>query len=185
MAEAHIREAHDKMGKCLESFKHELTTIRTGRASVALLDSIEVDAYGSKMKLNQVGTVTAPEARLLLITPWDKNMLGHIEKAIQASPLDLNPSNDGRVVRIPIPPLTEQRRKDIVKLLGKLAEEGRVAVRNVRRHLVDDIKHLQKEGDIPEDDAHHLTAEVQKITDDYVARIDDALKHKEQEVMEV
>ncbi len=179
------KDARAKMEKTLEAFKHELTTIRTGRASVGLLDVVEVDMYGSKMKLNQVATVTAPEPRLLIITPWDKTQIPAIEKAILASPLELTPSNDGRVVRIPIPPLTEERRKDLVKLLGKLAEEARVAVRNVRRHAVDAIKKEQKDGKIPEDNAHKITADLQKLTDDYIEKIDEALKRKEAEVMEV
>ncbi len=185
MEHKHAKDAHERMSKSIEAFKHELTTIRTGRASTGLLDSIEVDAYGSKMKLNQVGTVTAPEARLLVITPWDKSQIPAIEKAILSSPLELNPANDGKVIRIPIPPLTEQRRKDLVKLLHKLAEEARVAVRNVRRHLVDEIKTEQKDGELPEDDAHRMTADIQKLTDDYIAKIDEALKLKEEEVMEV
>lgn len=185
MADKHVKEAEEKMEKSLEAFQHELTTIRTGRASVGLLDGIEVDAYGQKMKLNQLGTVTAPEARLLMITPWDKSQIGAVEKAIIASPLDLNPSNDGKVIRIPIPQLTEERRKELVKLVGKLAEEARVAVRNIRRHAVDEIKKEQKDGTIPEDDAHKLTGEVQKATDSYVEHIDETLKQKEEEIMEV
>ena len=185
MGSAYAREANEKMAKSLEAFQHELTTIRTGRASTGLLDSIEVDVYGSKMKLNQLGTVASPEARLLTITPWDKSQINVIEKAILASPLELNPANDGRVIRIPIPQLTEERRKDLVKLLGKLAEEARVAIRNIRRHLVDQIKKDQKDGTIPEDDAHKFTADIQKITDDFAAKIEEVLKKKEEEVMEV
>jgi ribosome recycling factor len=179
------KEAKSKMEKSLEAFKHELTTIRTGRASVGLLDSIEVDVYGARMRINQLGNVVAPEARLIVVTPWDKSQIGAIEKAILASPLELNPSNDGRVIRIPIPQLTEERRKDLVKLLGKLAEEARVSVRSIRRHIVDEIKARQKKGDIPEDDARKLTDEVQKITDEHIEQIDEALKGKEEEVMEV
>ena len=185
MGSEHAKEANAKMEKSLEAFKQELTTIRTGRASVGLLDNVEVEAYGSKMKINQVGTVAAPEPRLLIVTPWDKSQIGAIERAILSSPLELNPSNDGSVIRIPIPQLTEERRKDLVKLLGKLAEESRVAIRNIRRHIVDEIKKGQKEGIIPEDDAHKRTAEVQKITDDYIGKVDEALKLKEEEVMEV
>lgn len=185
MGSVYAKEAREKMDKTIEAFQHELTTIRTGRASTGLLDSIEVDVYGSKMKLNQLGTVSAPEARLLTITPWDKSQIGAIEKAILASPLELNPANDGRIIRIPIPQLTEDRRKDLVKLLGKLAEEARVSVRNIRRHLVDQIKKDQKEGIIPEDEAHKFTADIQKLTDDHTARIEDVLKRKEEEVMEV
>jgi len=178
-------ETRKRMAKSIEAFQQELTTIRTGRASIGLLDGIEVDAYGSKMKLNQLSNLAAPEPRLLMITPWDKSQIGVIEKAILASPLDLTPSNDGKVIRIPIPQLTEERRKDLVKLVGKLAEEARVSVRNIRRHQVEAVKKGQKEGEIPEDDAHKLTAELQKVTDDFVGQIDDALKAKEAEIMEV
>ncbi|HOJ32714.1 MAG TPA: ribosome recycling factor [Candidatus Hydrogenedentes bacterium] len=180
-----MKEARAKMEKAVEAFKHELSTIRTGRASIGLLDVVEVEMYGTKMKLNQIATVTAPEPRLLVITPWDKTQIGAIEKAILASPLDLTPSNDGRVVRIPIPPLTEERRKDLVKLLGKLAEEARVAIRNVRRHAVDAVKKDQKDGKIPEDEAHKITGDLQKLTDDYIEKVEDVLKKKEAEVMEV
>ncbi len=185
MAAGHAREARSKMEKSLEALQHELASIRTGRASVALLDGIEVEAYGSKMKLNQLGTVTAPEPRLLVVTPWDKGQLAAIERAIKTSPIELNPSNDGVVIRIPIPPLTEERRKDLAKLVGKHAEETRVAIRNVRRHLVDEIKKEQKDGAIPEDDAHKLTAEIQKITDEYVEKVDEVVTLKEEEIMEV
>ena len=185
MAHALEHEARDKMQKCLDSFKQELTHIRTGRASTGLLDSVEVEVYGTKMKINQMGNVTAPEARLLVITPWDKTQLHAIEKAIMASPLDLMPSNDGQVIRIPFPPLTEQRRKDLVKLVGKLAEEAKVAIRNVRRHVVDGVKKDQKDGKVPEDEAHKLTADIQKTTDDFCNKIDEAFKGKEEEIMEV
>jgi ribosome recycling factor len=185
MPDSHVKQAKEKMEKSLESFKHELGTVRTGRASVGLLDSIEVDAYGQKMKLNQVGTVTAPEARLLVITPWDKSQIPAIEKAILSSPLELTPANDGKVIRIPIPQLTEERRKDLVKLLHKLAEEARVSVRNIRRHIMDEIKEEQKSGELPEDEAHRVSNDVQKVTDEYTDRIDEALKAKEEEVMEV
>ncbi len=185
MPHALENEARTKMEKSLEAFKHELTSIRTGRASVGLLDGIEADVYGSRMKLNQLGTVAAPEPRMLMVTPWDKSQIGVIEKAILASPLGLTPSNDGKVIRIPVPQLTEERRKDLAKVVGKLAEEARVAVRNIRRHVIDSVKQGQKSGDIPEDDAHKLSDEVQKITDKHVADIDAALKAKEEEIMEV
>jgi ribosome recycling factor len=173
------------MQKSLESFKQELTHIRTGRASVGLLDPIEVDAYGTRMKINQLGNITAPEPRLVVIAPWDKTQLHAIEKAVMASPLDLTPSNDGNVIRIPFPPLTEERRKDLVKLVGKLAEEARVAVRNVRRHLVDTARKMQKDGDLPEDEAHKRIDEIQKITDDFIAKIDEVFEAKQDEIMEV
>jgi ribosome recycling factor len=185
MATEVVKESKAKMQKSIEAFQHELTTIRTGRASVGLLDIVEVEAYGSKMKINQLGTVTAPEPRLLLVTPWDKQLINPIEKAIKSSALELNPSNDGQVIRVPIPQLTEQRRKELVKLISKLAEETRVAVRNSRRHAVDEIKKQQKDGAVPEDDAHKLTNEVQKATDDSIVKVDEIFKHKEQEIMEV
>jgi ribosome recycling factor len=173
------------MAKSLESFKQELTHIRTGRASTGLVENIEVDAYGSKMPVNQLANITTPEPRLLLIAPWDKSQMGAIERAIMASPLEITPSNDGNVIRIPFPPLTEERRRDLVKLVGKQAEEAKVAVRNVRRHAVDAIKKEQKDGIIPEDDAHKLTDEVQKLTDDFCDQVDHAFKGKEAEIMEV
>ena len=185
MASATEKEAREKMGKSVESFKQELTHIRTGRASVGLLDAVEVEVYGARMKINQLGNVTAPEARLLVVAPWDKTQLGAIERAILASPLELNPSNDGHVIRIPFPQLTEERRKDLVKHVGKMAEEARVSVRNVRRHLVDEVKKKQKDGQIPEDEAHKITAELQKLTDDYCAKVDEVFKAKQDEIMEV
>ena len=185
MAHKAVNEAKSKMEKSLDAFRQELSHIRTGRASIGLLDGIEVEVYGSKMKLNQLANVSAPEARLLVIAPWDKSQMAVIEKAIMSSPLDLTPSNDGNVIRLPIPQLTEERRKDLVKMVGKLAEEARVSVRNIRRHAVDTIKAGQKDGDIPEDDAHKLTSDVQKSTDEFCSKIDDALKAKDQEIMEV
>jgi ribosome recycling factor len=185
MSHALVQDGKTKMHKALEAFQHELTLIRTGRASVGLLDAVEVEAYGSRMRISQLGTVTAPEARLLVVTPWDKTQMHAIEKAILASSLDLNPSNDGKVIRVPIPQLTEERRKDLVKHVSKLAEEARVSVRNIRRHIVDTIKKDQKDGKTPEDDAHKLTAETQKLTDDFITKIDHALKGKEDEIMEV
>ena len=185
MEHALCKDAREKMEKSLEAFDNELVHIRTGRASAGLLDSVEVEVYGSKMKLNQLGTVAAPEARLLTVTPWDKSQMAAIEKAILASPLELNPSNDGKIIRIPIPQLTEDRRKDLVKHVHKLAEEARVSVRNIRRHLVEEVKKEQKDGDLPEDDAHKLTAEIQKITDEYIGKIDASLKAKDEEIMEV
>ncbi len=185
MADAHVRDAKDKMAKSLEALRQELTHIRTGRASTGLLDGIEVTAYGAKMKLNQLANITAPEPRLLVISPFDKTQVPAIERAIMASPLELTPSNDGNVIRLPFPQLTEERRKDLVKLIGKYGEETRVAVRNIRRHHMDEIKKEQKEGLIHEDDAHKLTAEIQKATDDTIEKIEETLKAKEEEIMEV
>jgi ribosome recycling factor len=180
-----VKDARNKMAKAVEALDHELVHIRTGRASTGILDGLEVEVYGQKMKLNQLGTVAAPEARMLTITPWDKSQMASIEKAIKISTLELNPSNDGKTIRIPIPTLTEQRRKDLVKHVHKLAEEQRVSVRNIRRHAVEEIRKEQKDGKIPEDDAHKLTNEMQKSTDDFIAKIDSGLKRKEDEIMEV
>jgi len=185
MSNALAKQAREKMQKSLDNFRQELTHIRTGRASVGLLDAVEVEVYGTRMRINQLGNITTPEPRLLVIAPWDRTQVGAIEKAILASPLNLTPSNDGHLIRIPFPPLTEERRKDLVKLVGKMAEEARVAVRNVRRHEVDTAKKMQKDGDLPEDEAHKLTDEVQKITDDFINKIDEAFKAKEAEIMEV
>src|SRR5690606_37050744 len=144
-----------------------------------------VDAYGSHVQLNQVATVSAPEPRLLVVQPWDRGMIGPIEKGLQTSDLGLNPSNDGKVVRVPIPPLTEERRREYVRLLHKMTEEGRVAVRQARKDANDDIKKQQKAGDISEDDARREQDEIQKLTDRYIAQMEEILKHKEAEVMEV
>jgi len=185
MSHALVKDTREKMQKSLDSFKEELTHIRTGRASVGLLDAVEVEVYGTRMKINQLGNVTTPEPRLLVIAPWDKTQMGVIEKAILASPLQITPSNDGHVIRIPFPPLTEERRKELVKLVGKLAEETKVAVRNVRRHSVETEKKLQKDGALPEDEAKKLSDEIQKVTDDFCAKVDEAFKAKEAEIMEV
>jgi len=185
MSNALAKQAREKMQKSLDNYRQELTHIRTGRASVGLLDAVEVEVYGTRMKINQLGNVTTPEPRMLVIAPWDRTQITAIEKAILASPLNLTPSNDGHLIRIPFPPLTEERRKDLVKLVGKMAEETRVAVRNVRRHEVDTAKKMQKDGDLPEDEAHKLTDEVQKITDDFINKIDEAFNAKEAEIMEV
>jgi len=185
MSHALVKEAEEKMEKSLESFRQELAHVRTGRASVGLLDAIDVDVYGTQMKINQLGNITAPEPRMLVIAPWDKTQIGVIEKAIMASPLNLTPSNDGKLIRLPFPPLTEERRKELVKLVGRLTEEAKVAVRNIRRHLVDTGKKMQKNGEIPEDEAHKLSNDIQKATDDYCEKIDEAFKAKEDEIMDV
>ena len=178
-------EAEERMTKNVEATRREFSSIRTGKASPALLDTIRVDAYGQPMPINQVGSVSAPEPRLLVVQPWDKGLLKAVSKAIQQSELGLTPTDDGTVVRIPIPTLTEERRRDLVKLIGKLAEEGRVHVRQVRHDLNKDIKHAQSQGEMPEDEAKRLTAEIQKLTDRFVAHLDELLKKKTEEVMEV
>ncbi len=180
-----ISQAREHMDKALDAMRREFSTVRTGKASPALLDTVRVDAYGSKMPLNQVANVSAPEARLLIVQPWDKSLMGAVEKAIKAAELGLNPSNDGNIIRVPVPALTEERRRDYVKMLHKLAEEGRVAVRHARQEGNKEIKHRESEGEISEDDARREMEQVQKLTDDYIHKIEQLLKAKEAEVMEV
>ncbi|HUE96016.1 MAG TPA: ribosome recycling factor [Longimicrobiaceae bacterium] len=180
-----LKAAGEKMDKAVEALRREFTGVRTGKATPALLDTVRVDAYGSHLPLNQVATVSAPEPRLLLVQPWDRSMLGPVEKAIQASDLGLNPSNDGKLIRVPIPALTEERRKEYARLLHKMAEEARVSVRHARKEANDEIKQRQKDGDLSEDDARRETDEVQKLTDRHIQGIDELLRHKEAEVMEV
>lgn len=180
-----LGEARSRMEKAVEATRREFTTVRTGKASPALLETLRVDVYGSILPINQVGTITSPEPRLLVVQPWDKTVLPEIEKAIMQADLGLNPSNDGNVIRVPIPPLTEERRKDLVKLLHKMAEEGRISVRQARQEANKEIKRLQQENELSEDEARRQTDEVQKLTNDYIARIDQLLEAKEQEVMEV
>ena len=179
------REARAQMEKAVEATRRDFSSVRTGKASPALLEMVRVDAYGSKMPLNQVGTVSAPEPRMLVIQPWDKSLLAEIEKAIMTSGLGLNPSNDGNVIRVPIPPLTEERRKDMVRLLHKQAEDGRIGVRHARQEANKEIKRRQQEHEIGEDEARRQMDEIQKLTDEYIGRIDKLLEAKEQEVMEV
>ncbi|HEX8692154.1 MAG TPA: ribosome recycling factor [Longimicrobium sp.] len=180
-----LQKAKQRMEGALESLRREFAGVRTGKASPQLLDTVRVDAYGSKLPLNQVGTVSAPEPRMLTVQPWDRGLMKEIEKAIRESDLGLNPSNDGQIIRIPIPALTEERRREYVRLLHKLAEEGRVAVRLARKDANDEIKHRQKDEGLSEDDVRREQAEVQKLTDQYIAKVDEMLKHKEAEVMEV
>ncbi|HEX6374079.1 MAG TPA: ribosome recycling factor [Longimicrobium sp.] len=180
-----LQKARQRMDGAIEALRREFAGVRTGKASPALLDSIRVEAYGSMVPLNQVGTVGAPEARMLTVQPWDKGLMKATEKALRESDLGLNPSNDGQIIRIPIPPLTEERRKEYVKLLHKLTEEARVAVRNVRREANDEVKHRQKDEGLSEDDVRREQADVQKLTDQYIAKIEELMKHKEAEIMEV
>ncbi len=180
-----IGEARAHMDKALEAMRREFNTVRTGKASPALLDTVRVDAYGQKMPLNQVASVSAPEPRLLIVQPWDKGLFGAVEKAIKTAELGLNPASDGNVIRVPIPTLTEERRKDMVRMLHKLAEEGRVAVRHARQEANKDIKRRQGEHEISEDDVRHEMDQVQKMTDEYIAKVEQLVKAKEVEVMEV
>jgi ribosome recycling factor len=180
-----LTDASRRMDKSVDAAKHEFTTIRTGRASAALLDRIQVSAYGTKMPVNQLATISVPEPRLLTITPFDKSIMKDIERAIQESDLGLTPSNDGQIIRLPIPQLTEERRKELVKQVRHMAEEGRVAARNVRRDALHNLKKLEQEGDAGSDDVHRAEDRLQKVTDEHVQRIDAALKAKEAEIMEV
>lgn len=180
-----LQEAKRRMENAIEALRRDFSAVRTGKATPALLDTVRVEAYGSQVPLNQVATVSAPEPRLLVVQPWDRGMMGPIEKALQTSDLGLNPSNDGKVVRVPIPALTEERRREYVRLLHKMTEEGRVAVRQARKDANDDIKKQQKAGDLSEDDARREQDEIQKLTDRYIAQMEEVLKHKEAEVMEV
>jgi ribosome recycling factor len=179
------KDAEQRMQKAVENTRVELTKIRTGKASTALLDTIKVSYYGSMVPIKQVASISTPEARLLTVQPWEKNLIGEIEKAILKSDLGLNPVNDGTIIRLPIPQLTEERRRDLVRLCHKLAEEGRVAIRNVRRDANDQLKKKEKNHEISEDQCHTAIDEVQRITDKYISQIDELLKKKEAEVMEV
>ncbi len=178
------RDAEDRMKKTIEHLIHELTRIRTGRATPALLDSIKVNYYGNPTPLNQVATITAPDARLLVVQPWEKKLMGDIEKAIQTGDLGLNPSNDGNVVRVPIPELSEERRQDLIKLVKKFCEDSRIAIRNVRRDANEHIKNLEKEHEISEDESHRVQDKIQKLTDEYIKNVDTHFDHKEKEITE-
>jgi ribosome recycling factor len=180
-----ISEMRDQMEAAVDAMRREFASLRTSKASTALLDTVRVDAYGSKTPLNQVASVNTPEPRLLVVQPWDKNLMGEIERAIRAADLGLNPSNDGNIIRVPVPPLSEERRRDMVRLLHKLGEEGKVSVRHARQEANKEIKRLESEHDISEDEARRQLAEVQRLTDEYVARIDDLMKSKETEILEV
>ena len=180
-----IQDAQRRMDRSVEAAKNEFNTVRTGRASAALLDRITIDYYGQDTPLKQLATLNVPEPRLLTIQPFDPTSMRSIEKAIQESDLGLTPSNDGKVIRLPIPQLTEERRKELVKVVRHLAEEGRVAVRNVRRDVMHHLKELVDKGEVGADEEHRGEERLQKLTDDHVKNIDDALKHKEAEILEV
>jgi ribosome recycling factor len=180
-----LDEAKARMQKSVDSTKTEFATVRTGRASPHLLDRIEVDYYGAVTPLKQLSQISASEARLLTITPYDKNSIKAIEKAILESDVGLTPNNDGQVIRLSIPELTEERRKELVKIVHNIAEQGRVAVRNVRRDVMHDLRELKSEGEVGSDDEHRAESELQKLTDSHVSDIDSALAGKEQEILEV
>jgi ribosome recycling factor len=180
-----IADAKQRMNTSVETVRRELSSMRTGRASLSMLDNVRVDYYGTPTPLNQVGNLSTPDPTLIQVQPWDAKLLGAIEKAIRLSDLDLNPQNDGKIIRIPIPQLNEERRKLLVKNAHKHAEEGRVAIRNVRRAVNDHLKKLMKDHEVSEDDEKRAVADVQKMTDQHIAEIDGILKKKETEIMAV
>lgn len=180
-----LADARQRMDASLETVRRELAVMRTGRASLSMLDEIRVDYYGTPTPLNQVGNLSIPDPTLITIQPWDPSVLQAIERAIRQSDMDLNPQNDGKLIRIPIPSLTEERRKTLVKHAHKHAEEGRVAIRNVRRDVNDHLKKLLKDHEVSEDDEKHAVAEVQKLTDQHIEHVNEILKKKEAEILEV
>lgn len=184
MIESTLQETRERMGKTITALENELKRVRTGRASLSLLDGIRVDYYGTQTPLNQMASLAVPESRLITIQPWDATAIKDIEKAILKSDLGLTPSNDGKLVRISIPPLTEDRRKELVKVVNKMCEEHKIASRNIRRDSNDLLKGFKKDGDISEDDAYKAQDQVQKITDEYIKKIDEIFKEKEKEILE-
>jgi ribosome recycling factor len=180
-----VEDAKNRMDEGLEAIRREFASVRTGKATPALLDTVRVDAYGSKMPINQVATVNTPEATLLVVQPFDKTLLADIEKAIMSADLGLNPANDGNVIRVPIPPLNEERRKEYVKILHKMAEDGRISIRHARRTVRDEIHELVKEHEIGEDEGRRREDAVEKLTHDFTEKIDGLLKAKEEEVMAI
>jgi len=185
MTELIFDELRQTMESHIQFFEKALNKVRTGRASISLLDGIKVDYYGAPTPLNQVAALSVPESQMIVISPWDKTALGNIEKAIQKSELGLVPSNDGKIIRISIPPLTEERRKELVKVVKKMAEECKIQVRNSRRDANNELKKLKTDGDISEDNLHDYQDDVQKITDDYIKKTDEVLAMKEAEIMEI
>ncbi len=185
MQNIYIDDAKIRMGKSVEAFRSEISKVRTGKATTALLDAVKVEYYGNPSPLNQVANVTVLDAHTLNVTPWDKSIIGEIEKAILKSDLGLNPANDGTNIRVPIPPLTEERRKDFVKLVKKFAEDAKIAIRNIRRDANDHLKKQEKAKELSEDLRKDAEGEVQKLTDEYIKKIDDLLASKEKEILEV
>ena len=178
-------ETKDRMEKTLESTKGEMAKVRTGRANPAVLDSIKIDYYGNPSPIKQVANVGVPEPRMITIQPWDKSMLGEIERAILKADIGITPSNDGNIIRLPVPALTEDTRKDLVKVVHQMGEEGKVAVRNIRRDAIDQLKKAQKDSHISEDEEYNGGIDIQELTDEYVKKIDEVVKSKETEIMEV
>ncbi len=180
-----VGDAKRRMEGASKAFAHEINSVRTGRASTALLDRVSVDAYGVRTPLNQLATVSAPEARLLTIQPYDRGLFQSIEKAIQESDLGLTPNNDGQIIRIGIPQLSEERRKEFVRLVGKMAEDARIAVRNVRRDVLNEVRRAEKEGEVSKNEVGRVQDEIQKLTDAEIKIIDEQLRRKEAEILEV
>ena len=180
-----VKEAGQRMEKTLISSRDEMGKVRTGRANLSLLDSARVNYYGNMVPLKQVANLGVPEPRLITIQPWDRSMLGEIEKAVLKADLGITPNNDGHVIRLPIPPLTEERRKDLVRLVHHLGEEGRIAIRNIRRDALDILKKAQRDHKISEDEEYNAGIDIQELTDDYIKKIDESAQAKENEVMEV
>ena len=185
MVEEIFEDLNERMGKSIESLRREYSRLRTGRASLSLLDGIRVSYYDTPTPLNQMASLAVPEPRLIVIQPWDKTAIGDIEKAILKSELGLTPMNDGKVIRIAIPPLTEERRKELVKVARKMAEDNKVAIRNIRRDANDMLKDLKTEKEITEDDLYRSQDEVQKITDDFISQVDELCETKEKEILEI
>jgi ribosome recycling factor len=185
MTDTIFKEMKDKMDKAIDVFHRELAKLRTGRASLSILEGVRVDYYGTPTPIHQLATMSVPESRLITIQPWDASVLAGIEKAIMNSDLGLTPTNDGKLIRISIPQLTEERRKDIVKVAKKVAEECKIAIRNNRRDANESIKKVEKDKAISQDDLKKAQTQIQEVTDKYIAKIDDILKHKEKEIMEV
>lgn len=183
MIENAKKDARERMEKAVETVRNDFAKLRSGKATPALLDGLKIDYYGSPMPIKQIANVSAPEPRLLVVQPWERNMLAEIERAIIKSDLGLNPANDGIVIRIPIPQLSEERRRDLVKLAKKGAEEGRIAIRNIRRDANDRFKKAEKAGEISEDLSHSAQDDVQKLTDDFIKKIDEHLELKEKEIL--
>ncbi|ADE71174.1 MULTISPECIES: ribosome recycling factor [Priestia] len=180
-----LQNAKERMEKAIQSFSRELASIRAGRASASLLDRVTVEYYGAPTPINQLAQVSVPEARMLVIQPYDKSQIGEVEKAILKSDLGLTPTSDGTIIRLSIPALTEERRRELVKMVKKYAEEAKVAVRNVRRDANDDFKKLEKKGEITEDDLRGYSDDIQKLTDDHIVKVDKVAKDKEEEIMAV
>jgi len=180
-----IKDLKKQMKKTLEHYREDLRSVRTGRASVTMFDNVKVNYYGAPAPISQVATLQAPDARLVTIQPWDPNMIAQIEKAIQSSNMGFNPSNDGNIIRVPIPQLTEERRKEITKMVKKMSEEAKIAIRNERRNGNEEIKKLEKEKEISEDDAKKAMQQIQDLTDEHIEKIDELTDKKENEVMQI